>query len=427
MSSRDENQPPRTYDNLDRGEIVAEIRQRDQALQEMEIRLNTAEKRARLSDATNTSERHGRGRPRARYNKDDDSADDNEDHLNLAGNEAEEMEEIFRLAGHKLVLIFTFWASTTVKKLLRCRLDDSYDEAKRFTNPDNKIQGEARDFREALAVEGHMYMTQDFLIQKASKAMDHQRSNTSTRVRKGSRALFSIHLPDRVNATDMTDATKREKLFDLIGGRREDTGSPDPTTSRIIFSHFDAPVLHSDGSSTFSIDTFLLNELPIHIAACVLFGPTKAEAMAKHVGCSARGLNMAAIHSIHHTTPGLVANSAMLTLWALSRDEELRSTGVQTGIEYSKVVEDFLSYLLKGLRLKTLPVLNIFHQWDAILFPDTEHSLGNSVSVPSLDVSRVTSALDALDSAPVLDEPDNSSSGGSGSGSEPGNEGISNE
>ncbi|KAK6972027.1 hypothetical protein R3P38DRAFT_2546273, partial [Favolaschia claudopus] len=52
----------------------------------------------------------------------------------------------------------------------------------------------------------------------------------------------------------------------------------------------------------------------------------------------------------------------------LSIDVELKKKGLQTGINWYKVHESYLRYLLDGLRNRSKPVVPLFRAWDDELF-----------------------------------------------------------
>ena len=59
----------------------------------------------------------------------------------------------------------------------------------------------------------------------------------------------------------------------------------------------------------------------------------------------------------------------------LSSDIALQEVGSTTGIRYFKDYEEYLTMLETGLRRRKKTVVNIFKQWDANIFPETDYSL----------------------------------------------------
>lgn len=69
--------------------------------------------------------------------------------------------------------------------------------------------------------------------------------------------------------------------------------------------------------------------------------------------------------------------------WALSSDISLQETGSSTGIRYFKDYEEYLTMLEIGLRRRKKTIVNIFREWDARIFPETDSSLAGPK--PNLD------------------------------------------
>ncbi|KAG6810765.1 hypothetical protein H0H93_014766 [Arthromyces matolae] len=103
---------------------------------------------------------------------------------------------------------------------------------------------------------------------------------------------------------------------------------------------------------------------------------------------------MDSIHGISNTTPGAIATTAMLAIWALSGDSCLQQKGKTTKINYMNLYNEYLEILTKGLRKKLKSVREVVKEWDTAIFPDTETSL---VMTGGADRSGVTRALAAQD------------------------------
>ncbi|KAJ7202036.1 hypothetical protein GGX14DRAFT_570935 [Mycena pura] len=157
----------------------------------------------------------------------------------------------------------------------------------------------------------------------------------------------------------------------------------------------------------------------MHIAAGFLYGPSKAIFLATGKGTVSTNSCMVDIHEIKSTTPGIITNAVIFTIWALSADSHLRAKGPQTGINWQKMHEAVLEYLLKALRTKKQCVVALFRAWDDELFPDTETSIGTRMAggAESASGDARRRALAALDKMPEIDEHDDGDQGGDQSGS----------
>lgn len=61
--------------------------------------------------------------------------------------------------------------------------------------------------------------------------------------------------------------------------------------------------------------------------------------------------------------------------WALSADDSLQSIGTHTGINYAKDYKEYLEILMTGLKMKKRSILNVFREWDRVVFPNSDSSL----------------------------------------------------
>ncbi|KAK6971832.1 hypothetical protein R3P38DRAFT_2751984, partial [Favolaschia claudopus] len=259
------------------------------------------------------------------------------------------------------------WFVQSPKKVLGAVENASYNEKNRFDNMRTKMQGELRAVLEVLPEELHGDVGKSWLVHTFNKAMDRQRSNTSSRLRNDIGAVL------RCPSTPPHMAL-RAGYADLIGGRKDDSG-------KMTFHPFDAPALHSDGADRLNVETFLKKQAFVkltfrRVAAAVIYGKKKPIKMATNKPCVSGPRCMQQMHNISNSTPGFVACAGAL-LWALSMDVELKKKGQQTGINWYSCYESYLRYLLEGLRNRSKPVLALFREWDAELFPDSEMRLGD--------------------------------------------------
>ncbi|KAK6975107.1 hypothetical protein R3P38DRAFT_3411936 [Favolaschia claudopus] len=374
---------------MSRDQLLALVRETQQKASEESQRANQAEKRTPWSAQKADGEGEG----------DREEEGDNDD------------EEKVRLAAHKYVMTQGLWFVQSPKKVLGAVENTSYNEKNRFDNARTKV----------LPEELHGDIGKSWLVHTFNKAMDRQRSNTSSRLRNDIGAVFVAHLHPRVgDALDIQDMALRAGYADLIGGRKDDSG-------KMTFHPFDAPALHSDGADRLNVETFLKNKLVMHVAAAVIYGKKKPIKMATNKPCVSGPRCMQQMHNISNSTPGFVACAGALTLWALSMDVELKKKGQQTGINWYSCYESYLRYLLEGLRNRSKPVLSLFREWDAELFPDSEMSLGDvRVTNGAAGGDELDAALDAIRNAEVEEEEDvdmdNAGDGENGDGEESGDD-----
>jgi hypothetical protein len=64
--------------------------------------------------------------------------------------------------------------------------------------------------------------------------------------------------------------------------------------------------------------------------------------------------------------------------WTLSPDDFLQTVGTNTGINYANDFDEYLEILMTGLRKKKKSILNVFREWDRVIFPNSDSSLVGS-------------------------------------------------
>ncbi|KAJ7320982.1 hypothetical protein DFH08DRAFT_818804 [Mycena albidolilacea] len=366
-------------------------RQSEKALGDECARADTTEKRAALADSTNHP---GRGRPKKRCRRtrvvpSDDENTPNDD----KAEEDDNSEDKIHRANHKYVITEGWWFSGTVESVLETKLSHSYEEKNRFTNNSQRKQGEMRAARELLPEELRDDLRKEWCLglldRKFDKGMSRQRSNTSSRLRNEIEAVFSTHLkaldPERFkDVSDVLD--EHASSADLIGGKK----------NRWVDIH--------------NPKTFLHSKLIMHVAAAIIFGKQKARALATGKGSGSTSKCMQDIHQIFGTTPGIICNAAIATLWTLSADVTLRKQGQQTGVNWHLFGEQIHEWLLNGLCERHEPVLRLFCEWDNELFLENKASLGAALGTGQASVEDLQEALNALRRTRVV-EIDGSSMG----------------
>ncbi|KAJ7161964.1 hypothetical protein C8R43DRAFT_1233497 [Mycena crocata] len=101
------------------------------------------------------------------------------------------------------------------------------------------------------------------------------------------------------------------------------------------------------------------------------------------------------VYNIDRTTPGAIATCGVLAIWLLSSDTQIVSDGDETKIDYKFLFQSFLRQICEGLRDEADWAIGLFHHWDTLLFPNTEHSHGQIASANRQAVSADVDAMDA--------------------------------
>ena len=85
--------------------------------------------------------------------------------------------------------------------------------------------------------------------------------------------------------------------------------------------------------------------------------------------------------------------------WALSADDILQPVGSNTGINYFADYEEYIHLLETGLHKRKKTIINLFKEWDKLVFPNTGTSLvGGSQSQESAGIKKAMALLDADES-----------------------------
>jgi hypothetical protein len=111
----------------------------------------------------------------------------------------------------------------------------------------------------------------------------------------------------------------------------------------------------------------------------------------------------------------LFTNCLLQARWALSSDVSLQEVGCSTGIQYFKVYEEYLTLLDTGLRARKKTIVNIFKEWDAKIFPETDSSLAG-IEPNKDDTANLKMLMDSLEDD--ADEDSNNADAEGGGGSE---------
>ncbi|KAJ6568899.1 hypothetical protein B0H19DRAFT_1373322 [Mycena capillaripes] len=220
----------------------------------------------------------------------------------------------------------------------------------------------------------------------------------SERRRNGTSAFKPIVDSERFkDITDVLDDVKHTGLVDLIGGKKNAAG-------KVTYHHLAAPVLHRDGLTSHNPETFLHNKLVMHVAAAIIFGKQKARTLATGKGSSSSSKCMRDIHQITRTSPGVIRNAAVLTLWTLSTDSSLKKCGQQTAVIWHLVVcQWYPASDLIGLTADLPSPLKCLSDITHIDF-DPSTTLAKMVSPPLLTVPTelLLAVVEAIDDAASL-------------------------
>ncbi|KAF9554036.1 hypothetical protein CPC08DRAFT_753896 [Agrocybe pediades] len=274
-------------------------------------------------------------------------------------------EEKARQAGHLFVINKGLFLQAGVETF-GTALDPEFDEAQRFENADNKIQGQLREIMKVLGPQLSDEITDAWLPASFIAGMRAQRSNTATRLRHHCATIFGVSEEDM-----LTSATRKEKFRKLIGWVENSNGVGS-------YSSVDVEILHKDYGGHYDIKKAFLNPVLMRVFTALIRGPKAAKEMMRSdmsISLNPKNDTMERKHHIRNITPGAIAGAAILTRWALSADEMLQDVGHITGINYSRDFDEYLELFLSGLHKKKKSIINVIREWDRVIFPHSESSL----------------------------------------------------
>ncbi|KAJ7204540.1 hypothetical protein C8J57DRAFT_1619038 [Mycena rebaudengoi] len=358
-----------------------------QILQDIQSRANEAAEshgavKRKLADVTNQL---GDARPsrkrRLRHNRAAQAADDVENPATL--------EDRVRAAGRHFVIEYGLFLFTGIHTLLETEEDPSFEEDSEFDSEASRIQGQLRDVLALLPEDARAIRKQEWI-----DGMDGQRSTINTRLRHESLvhilAGFQFHDGDKIDINNFESSPSRFNAFAKRIGYQEATQDADafysPLKAEILFDKYDG-----------SMDANKIFRCPIlmKIYVSVIRGPNGAKGLFEGKSRLPAAKVVERIHHIERTTPGAIALCAVLAIWLFSADTQLVSEGDETKIDYKFFFVTFLRQICNGLRDEADWAVELFRLWDAVLFPNTEHSHGQTTSANRQAVSADVDAMDA--------------------------------
>ena len=85
--------------------------------------------------------------------------------------------------------------------------------------------------------------------------------------------------------------------------------------------------------------------------------------------------------------------------------------GANTGINYGKDFDEYLEILLTGLRKKKRSILNVFREWDRVIFPNSDSGMVEHNRDAGGSLKRAMTMLNDDSDEDEQDEPEGPSTG----------------
>ncbi|KAJ6480991.1 hypothetical protein C8R45DRAFT_1100559 [Mycena sanguinolenta] len=305
------------------------------------------------------------------------------------------IEERTRGAGRHFVIESGLFLFTDIHALLETDEDPNFDENTEFDSEVSRIQGQLRDVIALLPQDARLVRKEGFIADSFNDGMGGQRSTINTRLRHESLAHIidgiTFQDGDGINVKDFDSSSSRFNAFAERIGYQAATDDADA-----FYTPLKAEVLFEDYDGTMNIDKVFRGPVLLKIRASIIRGPQGAKGLFEGKSRLPSAQVIQRLYTIEHTTPAAIAICAVLAIWLFSADTQIVPDGDETKIDYKFLFQTFLRQICEGLRDEADWALGLFRHWDAVLFPNAEHSYGQAASA---NRQAVHADIDAMDAA----------------------------
>ncbi|KAJ7142361.1 hypothetical protein C8R44DRAFT_760553 [Mycena epipterygia] len=305
------------------------------------------------------------------------------------------LEDRVRKAGRHFVIEYGLFLFTDIYTLLATEEDPAFKEDTEFDSEESRIQGQLRDVVALLPGDARSIREQEWIASSFADGLNSKRSTIHSRLRHESLALivasFTFSDGESAKVEDFESSSSRFNTFSKRIGYQ-----PATEDAPALYSMLKAEVLFADYDGTMDVDKIFRGNLLLIIYACIIRGPRGARGLFDGNSKLPAAKVAQRIHKIKYTTPAAIVSCAIWAIWLLSSDTQLGSSGEgdETQIDYKFYFQTFLRQICDGLRDKAEWAVELFRFWDDVLFPNTEHSLGQSTSGNHQAVSTVIDTMD---------------------------------
>ncbi|KAJ7267759.1 hypothetical protein C8J57DRAFT_1469237 [Mycena rebaudengoi] len=341
----------------------------------------------KLADVTNQlGDARPRRKRRLRHHRAAQAADDVENPATL--------EDRVRAAGRHFVIEYGLFLFTGIHALLDTDEDPNFSEDTEFDSEDSCIQGQLRDVMALLPEDARVIRKQDWIGDSFGDGMSGQRSTINTRLRHES----LVHIVDgitfqdgnRIDFKDFESSSSRFNAFAKRIGYQAATEDADA-----FYSPLKAEILFEEYDGTMNITKIFRGPVLLKICVSIIRGPQGAKGLFEGNSKLPSANVIQRVYHIERTTPGTIAICAVLAIWLFSADTQIVTDGDETKIDYKFLFLTFLRQICEGLRDEANWAIELFRHWDAVLFPNAEHSHGQTASANRQAVRADVDAMDA--------------------------------
>ncbi|KAJ7780033.1 hypothetical protein DFH07DRAFT_1055741 [Mycena maculata] len=307
----------------------------------------------------------------------------------------ETLEDRVRKAGRHFIIEYGLFLFAGIHALLATEEDPNFSEDTEFDSESSRIQGQLRDITALLPADARAIREQEWIVSAFNDGMNNKRSTVHSRLRHESLVLIIANVTfsdgEGLKVEDFESSSSRfNALSKRIGYQ------PATEDSAAFYSILKAEVLFADYDGTMDVNKIFRGRLLLNIYACIIRGPQGAKGLFDGNSKLPAAKVSQRIHDIKYTTPAAIVSSAVWAIWLLSADTQLSASGEgdETKINYKFYFQTFLRQICEGLRNEAEWAVELFHFWDEVLFPNAEHSLGQTTSTNHQAVGADIEAMD---------------------------------
>ncbi|KAF7312861.1 hypothetical protein MKEN_00970400 [Mycena kentingensis (nom. inval.)] len=236
-------------------------------------------------------------------------------------------KQLLRLATHAgrrfaYLSSFFFYDESVIWTL---DLSPSFDPVTEFENSANRNQGQLREIQLYFPAQGWELRGESALHASFSHGVDGNRTLARNRMRGESLK----HFTDDPSVFDSSDS-RFDAFAEYLGYH------PSTPTRRARYSVLKAEYLYDEFDGTINLAHLFRGHVLLKIGACLIRGPDGAQGLFDGASVSPQASTIERRYGITHTTPGFIANCAILALFLFSADPQFVEKGHVTKINYRK-------------------------------------------------------------------------------------------
>ncbi|KAJ6487572.1 hypothetical protein C8R45DRAFT_1097470 [Mycena sanguinolenta] len=170
-----------------------------------------------------------------------------------------------------------------------------------------------------------------------------------------------------------------------------------------------AEVLFDEYDGTMNMTKVFCGRIPLMLYASAIRGPQGVKGLFDGKSKLLAANIIQRVYHMEHITPAAIATfctlvslftrhftcDALEAIWFFSADTQIISEGDETKIDYRFLFLSFLRQIWNSLHDRADWVIDLFRYWDKVIFPNAEHSYGQTTTALRQAVCPEVDAMDA--------------------------------